>query len=87
MTGARPRLTLLGREGCHLCEDMERLLAELFEPGAFELEVVDVDDVPALRALHHERVPVLSLDGRELCHHFLDARAVSEALASYNRPA
>ena len=86
--GGPPRLTLLGREGCHLCEEMEGLLGELFAAGAFRLERVDIDhERPDLLAEHHVRVPVLFLEGRELCHHFLDARAVSDALAGYNRPA
>ena len=82
-----PRLTLLYREGCHLCEEMEALLGELLEPGAVEIERLDVDEHPALLAEHHVRVPVLALDGVELCHHFLDLEAVRAALAGYNRPA
>ena len=85
--GAVPRLTLLYREGCHLCEEMEALLAELLEPGSCEIERLDVDEHPALLAEHHVRVPVLALDGIELCHHFLDLEAVRAALAGYNRPA
>ena len=91
-----PRLTLLYREGCHLCEEMESLLFELLEPGSFGLRRIDIDEHPALLAEHHVRVPVLSLavpgDGGggeavELCHHFLDLAAVRAALAGYNRPA
>ena len=85
--GGPPRLTLLHREGCHLCEEMARLLEELLEPGSFALERLDVDERPELLAEHHARVPVLFLDGAELCHHFLDLQAVRAALASYNRPA
>lgn len=82
-----PTLTLLGREGCHLCEDMERLLGELLPPGSHHLNRVDIDEHPALRAVHHVRVPVLLLGDDELCHHFLDLQAVREALAGYTCPA
>ena len=77
----RPRLTLLYREGCHLCEEMEALLHELLPAQSFALERIDIDEHPALLARHHVRVPVLSLGGAELCHHFLDLAAVSSALA------
>jgi len=80
-----PAFTLLERAGCHLCEDMAAQLDELFEPGSFVLERVDIDADPALRARYDHDVPVL-LDGEtELCRHFLDALAVTERLASYNR--
>ena len=89
--GPPPRLVLLHREGCHLCEDMEALLVELLEPGSFVLTRVDVDERPELLAEHHARVPVLSIEtggeSVELCHHFLDLAAVRSALAGYNRPA
>ncbi len=78
-----PVLTLLYREGCHLCEDMEQQLAELLPAGAFSLHRVDIDEHPELRAQHNARVPVLLLAGNELCHHFLDLQAVREGLASY----
>ena len=86
MSGAvrsRPRLILHVREGCHLCEDMADGLAELFAPGAFELERVDIDADPRLKALYDVDVPVLVADGRELCRHFLDPVAVREHLAGY----
>ena len=79
-----PRLTLLEREGCHLCEDMAAQLDELFAPGSFALERIDIDTDPALRARYDHDVPVL-LDGTtELCRHFLDALAVTTCLAGYN---
>jgi len=84
MAPVTPELTLLLREGCHLCEDMEQQLAELLPPGSHSLRRVDIDEHPALLARHNERVPVLVLADKELCHHFLDLQAVREGLASYN---
>ncbi len=95
-----PELVLYYREGCHLCEDMEQLLGELFEPGSFHLTRIDIDEHPSLREAYNVRVPVLSLvqeqtsgalasyplgNQLELCEHFLDLEAVRDALASYNR--
>ena len=79
-------LTLYWRDGCHLCEDMEQTLAELVEPSAYRLIRVDIDRNDELRALYNEHVPVLCLNGEELCRHFLDLSAVEAALASYNSP-
>jgi len=76
-------LTLLYRDGCHLCEDMQALLAELLPDGSYRLNRIDIDDDPALRQVHDRRVPVLMLGEQELCHHFLDLQAVRQALAGY----
>ena len=84
MAGGAPVLTLHERVGCHLCEDMAAQLDELFAPGSFVLERVDIDREPALRARYDTEVPVLCAGERELCRHFLDPLAVSECLASYN---
>ena len=41
------------RQGCHLCEDALGLL------GGVPLEIIDIDDDPALLARYDKRVPVL----------------------------
>ena len=47
----------------------------------FELEVVDVDQDPALEARYGERVPVLAGATTELCHIHLDLAKVNEYLS------
>jgi thioredoxin reductase (NADPH) len=75
-----PKLTLLGREYCHLCEEMLAALKRFQGRYDFEIEVVDVDRHPALEEKWGDKVPVL-LDGeRELCHYFLDHEAVDARL-------
>ena len=77
----RPRLTLLSREYCHLCEEMLAALRQFQGRYDFEVVVVDVDRDPALEQKWGDKVPVL-LDGeRELCHYFLDAEVVDARLA------
>ena len=76
------RLTLYGRRYCHLCEDMERALEPLQGKLGFTLELVDVDLDAALDRKYGELVPLLAgPDGREICHYFLDVRALAERLA------
>ena len=55
------RLTLISRDGCHLCEEAERVLDRIGAPW----ERVDVDDSIELVRDYGDRVPVLLLDGRE----------------------
>jgi hypothetical protein len=68
-------LVLYHRPGCHLCEQM---LAALYVAYGDELEVrlVDVDGDPDLKQRYGLRVPVLAVDGGELCEARLDEPAV-----------
>jgi glutaredoxin len=77
----KPKLTVLSRAYCHLCEDMIAALEQFQGRYSFEIEVVDVDSKPRLEEKWGDKVPVL-LDGdRELCHYFLDIDVVDARLA------
>ena len=77
----KPKLTVLSREYCSLCDKFMAALAQFQGRYDFEIEVVDVDRHPALEERWGDKVPVL-LDGeREICHYFLDADAVDARLA------
>ena len=77
----KPKLTVLSREYCHLCEDMISALQQLQGRFSFDIEVVDVDSRPELEAKWGDKVPVL-LDGEiEICHYHLDVAALDARLA------
>jgi hypothetical protein len=40
-----------------------------------------IDNEPALQALYGDKVPVLTLDEKILCHYFLDADVLKQTLA------
>jgi len=82
MSKAVARLVLYHREGCHLCDDMLDRLQDLRVDWKFELEVLDVDEVPGLFDLYNDKVPVLSLNGSEICRYHLDEAALLECLKS-----
>jgi thioredoxin reductase (NADPH) len=77
----KPKLTVLSREYCHLCEDLITALKQFQGRYSFDIEVVDVDSHPQLEEKWGALVPVL-LDGdREICHYYLDIEAVDTRLA------
>jgi glutaredoxin len=78
-------LVVLSREGCHLCEDMLRELAE-FETAQTipPVSVVDVDSDPELARQYGLKVPVLMLNGSVICHYTLNS---NELLRLVSRPA
>ncbi|OBK10655.1 glutaredoxin family protein [Mycobacterium asiaticum] len=68
--GNRPRVELLTRAGCELCQRMHDRLMELAGELNFSLATTDVDAAAAagntaLRAEFGDRLPVVLLDGRE----------------------
>ena len=78
---AMKKLTVYSRLYCHLCEDLLARLHRLQGELGFALEVLDVDEDPALRARYHEDVPVLVGGDEEICRHFLDEEALRRYLA------
>ncbi|HEY1833438.1 MAG TPA: glutaredoxin family protein [Solirubrobacteraceae bacterium] len=75
-------LTVYSKPDCHLCEDamatLERLRAEL----DFELIERDITADDALHRAYFERIPVIELDGEELCEYFVQEPLVRERLES-----
>ena len=67
-----PRLQLLTRAGCHLCEIAEETLARIAAEAGLTPVPVDVDADPELQAEYGDRVPVVLLDGREHSYFTVD---------------
>jgi glutaredoxin len=59
---------LFTRQGCHLCEEGERLLQKQQERYHFKLEVVDVDSKKELADQFGEQVPVVAVNGQIRFH-------------------
>jgi hypothetical protein len=81
-----PHFILYSRSYCHLCDDMLDALRAMPQVSGMAVQVVDVDADDALLRAYDELVPVLigmgpDGTGRELCHYFLDPRAVTDFLA------
>jgi glutaredoxin len=58
---SEPRIRLLTRPGCHLCEVAAETLERIGEPWV----EVDIEADPELDAEYGDRIPVVLLDGRE----------------------
>jgi glutaredoxin len=69
---SEPRLQLLTRAGCHLCETAADTLAGIAGQAGLTPVAVDVDADPELRAEYGDRVPVVLLDGREHSYFTVD---------------
>lgn len=80
MANKAPLFTVYSREGCHLCEAMIDEIRVLQRTTAFEVEIIDVDGSDELKQRFGLLVPVLTCEGSEICHYFLDPEAVNAYL-------
>ena len=61
---APAQIVVYTRKGCHLCEELARLLDRMAGEFEFSLRYVDVDQHPELAREYGDRVPVVVVEGR-----------------------
>jgi glutaredoxin len=57
------RITLLGKPGCHLCEDARAVISRVAAELGVPWEEVDIDSSEELREKYWEMIPVTLVDG------------------------
>jgi glutaredoxin len=75
-------VTVYSKPDCHLCEEAIAVLRGLQREFAFELCELDIEADDALQRAYFERIPVIALDGEELCEYFVQEDVVRERLES-----
>jgi glutaredoxin len=73
-----PLVTLYGKPGCHLCDDVREVVERVRAEHPFDLREVDVSLDPGLHREYGERIPVLELDGEELFEFHVDGPALAQ---------
>lgn len=75
------KVTLLGRPGCHLCEEYEQDLSTHFGRGFFEIVHADVDSRPEWQRRYGLKIPVLlDSQGQLIGQAPFDGTAICELL-------
>ena len=70
-------MTLLGRPGCHLCDEAREEILALREDGYnFELRELDIESDEDLLRAHLTRIPVVEVDGEVVSELLLDRSAL-----------
>ncbi|GAA4349308.1 hypothetical protein GCM10023145_10730 [Angustibacter luteus] len=75
-----PRITLVGRDGCHLCDDAREVVRRVAEDTGAGWVELDVDDDPDLLRQYGEMVPVVLVDGSQHDFYRVDERRLRDAL-------
>lgn len=80
--GATPTVTVYSKPDCHLCEQAMAVLGRLRLELSFTLRELDITAEEALHRAYFERIPVVALDGEELCEHHVSEALLRERLES-----
>ena len=80
------QLTLYSRLDCHLCEDMQNLLPVYLEEAGLTLNTIYIDNDAALEQEYVSLIPVLKAGDREICHYFLDVKALQQYISELGNP-
>jgi glutaredoxin len=75
------KVILYTKEDCGLCEDAEEVLRRARRLIHFDLERVFIENDRELLALHGDRVPVVTINGREIASAPVDEAKLQAALA------
>jgi glutaredoxin len=75
-----PIVTLYGRPGCCLCEEAREVIELVRARVPFDLQERNIEDDERLLKAYLERIPVVTIDGREMFELFVDEGALERAL-------
>jgi glutaredoxin len=75
-------VTVYSKPDCHLCVDAVEVLRGLQREFDFDLRELDITADEELHRAYFERIPVIALDGEELCEYFVQEALVRERLES-----
>jgi hypothetical protein len=81
MNESEARIVLLGRPGCHLCEDARSVIERVADDVGVTWEERSIEDDPELLAAYAEQIPVTLVDGRQHDFWRVDEGRLRAALA------
>ena len=77
-----PRVLLLGKPGCHLCDDARVVVAAVCDELRVGWEERDILSDPALADRYWEEIPVVLVDGQQHAFWRVDADRLRAVLRS-----
>ncbi|HEY4427858.1 MAG TPA: glutaredoxin family protein [Solirubrobacteraceae bacterium] len=76
------RVIVYSKPDCHLCDQAMAELRRLQGELGFTLEERDITAEETLHRRYFDRIPVVAVDGEELCQYFVEESVVRERLES-----
>jgi hypothetical protein len=82
---AEPRITLIGRDGCHMCDQARAVVEGVAAETGDSIVERDIDQDPVLHDRYWEQIPVVLVDGRQIAFWTVDPDRLRAALAGRGR--
>ncbi len=80
-----PRITLIGKPGCHLCDDARVVVERVAEDTGAGWRELSILEDPTLAARYAEEIPVVLVDGKQHDFWRVDEQRLRAALAGRSR--
>ena len=80
MAGDQVRVDIIGRPNCHLCEEAERVVAQVCAERGIGYRVRSIEDEPSLADRYAEYIPVVLVDGVQHDYFRVDPLRLASAL-------
>ena len=80
-----PKLTLYSRQDCCLCAEMKAVIAEIAAKIPVEIDEIDIDQLPELRAQFAHEIPVLCINGRKAFKFRVTTKQLETRLRRHSR--
>ncbi|TWE06905.1 glutaredoxin family protein [Rudaeicoccus suwonensis] len=80
-TEVTPRITLIGKPGCHLCDDARVVIERVAADTGVGWRELDILTDPELMSRYAEQIPVTLVDGRQHDFWRVDETRLRAALA------
>lgn len=78
---AASRVTLIGKPGCHLCDEARDVVAAVCAEAGAGWSELSIEDDPVLYDAYWERIPVVLVDGAPHDFWRIDPARLAAALA------
>lgn len=78
-----PRITLIGKPGCHLCDDARAVIERVCADTGESFIERSILDEPELMASYAEQVPVTLVDGKQHDYWRVDEQRLRKALGRH----
>jgi glutaredoxin len=78
-------VTIYGRTGCHLCENVVGALLPIKDQLNIEIEEILIDNSKELENLYGQLIPVIHVDGKYFSHFRLDIDEFKSFLEKHRR--
>jgi glutaredoxin len=77
-------LTIYSRPGCHLCDDMKKIVEEVVGSSGTDVAVneIDITTDPELEAAYGLEIPVLMIDGKKAAKYRVTDEQLTRLLAA-----